>query len=213
MIMALPLRLLKALQVTRPQKIGLAVVFCLGLIIVAVAIIRMTQILGEARTDPAGLALWGLVESSVAVIVGSLPPLKSFMQKKLAKYGTAGAYGYGRNGNSYAMGGSKGARNTGPLNSHKSAVVSSIPLEDRGDGSEDSVKDLKGEIVVTNSFGWERTESVRGDHNSTRYVHDDEEELVGMAVSDNSVRNRSGGRVDDKPPVEGKTWLRTSTTQ
>jgi hypothetical protein len=106
MIMALPLRLLKDLQVTRQQKIGLAAVFTLGLLIVATAIVRMTQILGQARSDPVGLAVWGLVEASVAVIVGSLPPLKSFLAKKLQRYGTGGGYVYGGNGN--YMPGSKG---------------------------------------------------------------------------------------------------------
>ena len=213
--MALPLRLLKDLQVTRQQKIALAAVFTLGLLIVATAVVRMTQILGQARTDPVGLAVWGLVESSVAVIVGSLPPLKSFLAKKLARYGTGG-YVYG--GNANYLPGSKGARGTpgSHLHTDKSAggKTSSIPLEDR-DGSDNSVSRLKdGQIVVTKSYGWERTESV-GEHESVNMHGPDDEErgLVGMAVSPDDLRSRHHStRIENKDVVEGKTWLRTSMT-
>ena len=209
MIMTLPLRLLKDLQVTRRQKIGLAAVFSLGLVIIATAIVRMTQILGQSYADPVGLAVWGLVESSVAVIVGSLPPLKSFFAKKLQRYVTSGGYVYGGNGN--YMPGSKGGDRTGPISTNKSATrPETIPLEDR-DGSENSVRQLKaGEIVVTKSYGWERSDSI-GDAD---HIHEDDERgLVGMAVSDDSrARLSRGTRIEDKEIVEGKTWLRTSVT-
>jgi hypothetical protein len=232
MIMALPLGLLRNLQVTRQQKLGLAVVFSLGLVIVAFAIIRMTQILGEARADPAGLALWGIVESSVSVVVGSLPPLKSFLQKKLAKYGTGG-YVYGGGGNaSHYLPGSKGAAGSkmgskqmsGMHRSRQSTTLrdDEIALEDRHDrDSENSVSQLKaGEIIVTRTYGWERTESVGGgggDGHSARSIppgqmHDDEENLVGVAVSDHRSHRSSGVRnvpFNKEVAVEGKTWLKT----
>ena len=39
---------------------------------------RLTQIVAQARSDPVGLAVWGVVESSISVMVGCLPALKSF---------------------------------------------------------------------------------------------------------------------------------------
>ena len=210
MIMSLPLRLLKDLQVSRQQKIGLAAVFCLGLVIIATAIVRMTQVLGQARTDPVGLAVWGLVESTVAVLVGCLPPLKSFLQKKLQRYVTGGGYVYGGNG-SY-LPGSRGAKAAGQLSTNKSgARMDSIPLEERGN-NRDSISQLKDQIVVTKSYGWERTDSLVDNHGG-HHAHDEEERgLVGVAVSDES-RPSQGTRIDDKEIVEGKTWLRTSMTQ
>ena len=215
--MALPLRLLKDLQVTRQQKIGLAAVFCLGLMIVATAIVRMTQILGQARTDPVGLAVWGLVESSVAVIVGSLPPLKAFLTKKIQRYVTGG-YVYGGHGN--YMPGSKGSRaKGGHISTNKSVTLNnnSIPLEDQSgttsNHDEESVTALKNQIVVTKSYGWERSESMgeAGERKSSvDHVHDDDERnLVGMALSDDT-RGRRGTRIENKEIVQGKTWLRTS---
>ncbi|KAI7231661.1 hypothetical protein KC330_g6287 [Hortaea werneckii] len=81
LMMLLPIGLLRDLQVDRRQKIGLAGIFSVGWIIIAAAIIRCTQIVANARTDPVGLAVWGLVESSISVMVGSLPALKAFFSR------------------------------------------------------------------------------------------------------------------------------------
>jgi hypothetical protein len=83
MIMLLPIGLLPSLQVNKRQKIGLAGIFCVGLIVIAAALLRLSQIVGAARTDPVGLAVWGLVESSISVMVGSLPALKTFLGRTL----------------------------------------------------------------------------------------------------------------------------------
>ena len=82
--MALPLTLLPSLLMNRRTKIGLAFVFSLALIIIAFAAVRMTQVLNGPRQTPdlIGLAVWSVTEASTAVIVGSLPPLKSFLSRK-----------------------------------------------------------------------------------------------------------------------------------
>jgi len=83
MIMVLPIRILPILRISGAQKQGLALIFCIGFLIIATALVRLSQIITTQRTDPVGLALWGLVESSVAVIVGSLPALKGFVGRKV----------------------------------------------------------------------------------------------------------------------------------
>lgn len=153
LIMMLPLRLLRDLQVSRPQKIGLSVVFCLGFAIIAVAIVRLTQIIGSARVDPVGLAVWGLVESTVSVIIGCLPPLKSFLGKQISKFtGAIYAYGGGYSGGRHSgkiQGGTSG--NKSPFASRSAKESDSIPLRDRAT----DVKALKdGQIVVQKDFGW-----------------------------------------------------------
>ncbi len=58
MIMALPLNLLRNLQVTRKQKAGLTVVFGVGIIIIIVAIARGIEIATSARTNGILLNVW-----------------------------------------------------------------------------------------------------------------------------------------------------------
>lgn len=74
MIMALPLSVLPMLLLTRSMKLGIGAAFCIGLFIVVVAILRATQV-SHGKTDIVGLAIWGAVETSTAIIVGSLLPI------------------------------------------------------------------------------------------------------------------------------------------
>jgi hypothetical protein len=76
-IMVLPYKLLLALRVSRAQRFALVGIFSVGGIVIACSLIRLTQIIAHARSDPVGLAVWGVVESSMSVVVGSLPALKS----------------------------------------------------------------------------------------------------------------------------------------
>ncbi len=76
MIMALPLNLLRNLQVTRKQKAGLAVVFSVGIVIIIVAIARGIEIATSARTDGILLNIWSIVESSVCEFHPLVPPLR-----------------------------------------------------------------------------------------------------------------------------------------
>ncbi|MCJ1226705.1 hypothetical protein MMC12_003358 [Toensbergia leucococca] len=76
-VMALPLRLLWGLQISRRQKIALAAIFSLGFIIIIFAIVRVTQTSASSHhVDPVWLALWSVIEASVAVIVSCLPSFR-----------------------------------------------------------------------------------------------------------------------------------------
>jgi hypothetical protein len=93
MIMALPLTVLPSLQLDMRGKIGLGFVFSLGLVIIATAVARMTQVLSIARSpgdsvnvDCAALYGWTIVEATVALIVGSLPPFKGLMVRRVRKH-------------------------------------------------------------------------------------------------------------------------------
>ncbi|KAL1960605.1 hypothetical protein VTO42DRAFT_7184 [Malbranchea cinnamomea] len=91
LIMILPLRLLWNLQISRRQKVALACLFCLGLIVVAVAFIRLhyvTKATSSSQIDPTKMAdgplllsLWSHIESSVAVVVANLPAFRSLLRK------------------------------------------------------------------------------------------------------------------------------------
>ncbi|KAI9817312.1 MAG: hypothetical protein M1832_004734 [Thelocarpon impressellum] len=85
MIMALPLRILWSLNITKRQKAGLATAFSLATIVIVFAIIRAVQthatltpqaISSLQRADPIALTLFSVLESSVAVIVSCLPSFR-----------------------------------------------------------------------------------------------------------------------------------------
>lgn len=61
--MSLPLRILWVARINFKQKIGLALVFCLGLAIITASATRAFEITGKAFEDQAALAVWGFVES------------------------------------------------------------------------------------------------------------------------------------------------------
>lgn len=88
--MALPYKLLVSLRVSTSQRFALVGIFSVGCIVIACALVRLTQIIAHARSDPVGLAVWGVVESSMSVVVGSLPALKSYFgrawDRTLMKY-------------------------------------------------------------------------------------------------------------------------------
>jgi hypothetical protein len=129
MIMALPIRVLRLLTITPQQKVGLIGVFSVGFIIIAMSFLRLSQIIGKERSDPVGLAVWGVVESSVSVFVGSLPPLKGFLQKAVERSrqrsSRSSPYGSGVRAKKFS-----GHRNSRQSFSKARARMDSIPLDD-----------------------------------------------------------------------------------
>ncbi|KAL4971700.1 hypothetical protein BDW66DRAFT_155416 [Aspergillus desertorum] len=86
MIMAFALWIVWSTTISLRQKLGLVAVFSLGAVIIAFAIVRAVNILGRSYTDAVGLAVWGVAESSVSVIVGCLPPFKTFLSRSNSTY-------------------------------------------------------------------------------------------------------------------------------
>ncbi|KAL2134876.1 hypothetical protein VTI74DRAFT_10602 [Chaetomium olivicolor] len=102
MIMALPIAILPSLQLDVRRKAGLGIAFSLGAVIIAVALVRMTQVTTNSSAgvvDLIGLAIWGAVESATAVVVGTLPPLKALLSRSVKKYSS-----YGNRSKYYASG-------------------------------------------------------------------------------------------------------------
>lgn len=78
--MILPIGVIRNLHIPIVRKMQICTLFGLGLLVVIASIIRVIQVgttIGPKRTTPAGtwLALWSIVESSVAIIVGCGPGL------------------------------------------------------------------------------------------------------------------------------------------
>lgn len=77
LVMALGLRLLRKLRVSTREKLALAAIFSVGLIKITVAVIRVVRIGASAtHVNPIWLALWSMIEASVAVVVACLPSFK-----------------------------------------------------------------------------------------------------------------------------------------
>ncbi|KAJ4306852.1 hypothetical protein N0V88_000223 [Collariella sp. IMI 366227] len=130
LIMGLPIAILPSLQLDLRRKIGLAAAFSLGFVIIAVSIVRMTQVTlfsGDA-IDIIGLAVWGAIESCTAVIVGSLLPLKAVLSRRVRDY-------------------SSGRKNNANLATVM--VAQSIPLDDMGVGNHGQ---KEGGIYVQRSY-------------------------------------------------------------
>ncbi|KAL2812934.1 hypothetical protein BJX63DRAFT_432225 [Aspergillus granulosus] len=98
MIMGFSLKMVWSTRITFHQKIGLGVVFSLGAIIIAFAIVRAINITGRAYSDQAGLAVWSIAESSISVIVGCLPPFKTFLSRNNSTYASRYPPTYDRSG-------------------------------------------------------------------------------------------------------------------
>ena len=81
LVMALPLVMLKGLQMRFQAKLGLAGVFCCAFIIIAFDILRTAETLTN-DFSPGSTALWTNLESAIAVIVSCLPSFATLLRSK-----------------------------------------------------------------------------------------------------------------------------------
>lgn len=94
-IMVLPLNLLRKLQVSARQKFGLAFIFSLGTIIIGFAFARLAQVTkatSNASKDPSTVAdgpvllsMWSHIESSVSIIVATLPAFRYLLNGSIGR--------------------------------------------------------------------------------------------------------------------------------
>lgn len=90
-VMALPLNLVWKLKTNLKYKAGLGLLFSLGGIIIAFALVRMVQVTkatsqtaGDPTTvanGPVLLSMWSHIESSVSVVVATLPAFRFLLSK------------------------------------------------------------------------------------------------------------------------------------
>ena len=121
-IMALPIGLVWNLKMSRTKKAGIVALFCVGLVAIATAIVRVVSIGVRAKdSTPSStwLAFWGIIETGIAVIIGTAPGLyttarKAHTSKKESRYA---AYHHGYHKHT----GDLSTKNSGP-------VVRSSPL-------------------------------------------------------------------------------------
>lgn len=75
--MFLPIKLVWNLQVPRGQRVAIIALFASGFVCIAFATLRVVQIgrqTGETNTpNPTWLALWTIIETSIAICIGCCP--------------------------------------------------------------------------------------------------------------------------------------------
>ncbi|KAM0234057.1 hypothetical protein ACHAP5_010200 [Fusarium lateritium] len=171
MIMALPIAVLPSLQLDKKKKIGLGIAFSLGIIIICVATIRMSQVVVGDQVDLVGLAIWGAVETATALVVGSLPALKGLLSRGIKKYTTS------RSGRTdptdYDSRNSQRRRGQGSAMTPRAIMVSDcIPLDDMHQSDQ-----VDGGIYVHKTFDM----AMERDETSSR-DEDDEAAIVKPRV-------------------------------
>ncbi|KAF3388275.1 hypothetical protein DPV78_012285 [Talaromyces pinophilus] len=86
MIMLLPWKLIWLLRLPFMEKVALGGVFGVGLVCVVMAIVRTVSVGMESRSDntpsSSWLMLWGLIETAIAVVVGTLPAFAIFFRRR-----------------------------------------------------------------------------------------------------------------------------------
>ncbi|OQD91498.1 hypothetical protein PENSOL_c052G06015 [Penicillium solitum] len=202
-VMSLPLRIIWQAKINMQQKIGLVIVFCLGIVIVAAAIIRAVAITGKAYSDQAALAVWSIVESSISIIVGCLPPFRAIISTKpntnQSPYGSSGA-----TPNSYD-------RNHSARGKHRSDAASwsepPLPLHDLGpyQNSLDyrtcaqDVYISGGQIPPNNVLHSAEEEALRGDIKMVQEFF-----IRALAYGERVCQESE----DQSLPISGNMWLR-----
>ncbi|KIN03106.1 hypothetical protein OIDMADRAFT_195706, partial [Oidiodendron maius Zn] len=84
LIMAIPVRLLWNLQITRTEKISVALAMCVGVITMVCAIVRASSlgVFASAGQIPISwLVLWACIEGFVAIVVNCLPAFAIILRK------------------------------------------------------------------------------------------------------------------------------------
>ncbi|KAI0448311.1 hypothetical protein F5B21DRAFT_518998 [Xylaria acuta] len=79
LIVSLPIILLRRAKIRTSQKIGLGVFLCLSIVMVTLAIIRVSKIHGVLGIDVIWEFFWQYMETSVAVIMGSLTVVRNLL--------------------------------------------------------------------------------------------------------------------------------------
>ena len=122
MIIVLPMYLAMRVQLPWTQKLALAGIFSLGVVIMVFAVIRIA-VTNPHNTHPetSWLNLWSQIEASVAVIISALAPFKALFSERQGK-------SYESNQSPHGIPAVRSGISTG---SRKGQHQAAIPLDER----------------------------------------------------------------------------------
>ncbi|EOD52442.1 putative integral membrane protein [Neofusicoccum parvum UCRNP2] len=153
-VSVLPIPFIQRLQMTRTKKIGLIILFALGLFVCVTSAIRMKALVASTRAakdttwDSAPAFLWSYIEAAVGLVCTCLPSLRWLLSRALPMLSSSSDpskrnyYGTHSAGRAYKMSRlSSSATNTQPQQPHPRLVP------DKGRSRIDTT------AVTTNQFG------------------------------------------------------------
>ncbi|KIX97937.1 uncharacterized protein Z520_06015 [Fonsecaea multimorphosa CBS 102226] len=201
-IMFLPLRLIWKLQRPTAQKVGIGALFCVGLICIIFATIRVVQIgvktQGHSTPSSSWLALWAIVESAVVIMVGCCPGLYSkakeahSSRKNTSKQsGMPPTYGYASHG--YAKQGTAPGSTTMGTNNRDSRAANGdiemghLPTKVSAGGQTRRWKDKMSS--VTDTF-WANDSSSQEELNTNKQIY----VSTSIEIKDEEEGDRAGSR-------------------
>ncbi|CAO2647058.1 Nn.00g079800.m01.CDS01 [Neocucurbitaria sp. VM-36] len=175
MIMGLPIRLIWNLQMPRTQKIGVMTLFGIGTILITIATLRVVQIGSKAQSSSqpsaSWLALWGIIECSIAVIIGCCPSFVSLIRNRTTPGVSYNTQGFVRQREEIAQADSKEGPDSVKLKSINTSVTKSNASKSEldfveADGSQfrlvNGGRDVVEDIVVERPEGRKKIRVRRG---------------------------------------------------
>ncbi|KAJ4377189.1 hypothetical protein N0V83_000012 [Neocucurbitaria cava] len=174
MIMALPMRLIWNLQMPRTQKFGVIALFAIGTILITIATLRVVQIGSKAQSSSqpsaSWLALWGIIECSIAIVIGCCPSFVSLIRNRVSPGVSYNTQGFVRQREQGAQTDSNSPDSVKLKSVHTSVTKSNASNSDLGfieaDGSQFQLvnggRDLVEDIVVERPEGRKKIRIRRG---------------------------------------------------
>ena len=182
LVMVLPIPVIAKLQITRKQRIGLGLIFCVGILATATSIVRMTTLqTGSKNTDitwtTTNSTIWSGIEINVAIVCACLPILRAPLQAIFPRL-----FGRTTTSSHTATEGTAGTSGGGWSRIAAGAMRSKTDDKDV-DGLEMSAVGGKG-------VGLGKTMTPGGESGSEdeKYILGDEESTIGVAISKGDAR-------------------------
>jgi hypothetical protein len=206
--MIIPLHVLLRLRLPLRSKLGLSLIFLVGLLTITVAIIRCVSLDGSVehgQVNTTWLILWAAVEGLCAITVGSLPSFAVFIRGKVLKNRSS-------RGNSSGKGGqqSGGSGHHGRAKGGLGPIGQPVYLDSMGRGRGRHARkadDILLDEIELGTDGERWSGDMEGDRGSERGLVNDAGEVgVGMSfkstttvhetTSYGSAASASGGVLD-----------------
>jgi len=157
--MFLPLAVIRNLQVARPKKIGVGILFSIGWICIVFAIIRVVKLgEGQGQFIPGWLAMWGTIEGAVAVMVGCGPGLyisakEAYKTRGARSYGTDASASQGQSGKKWFSSNVAG-KSWSKMGDSMRSNNGEIKVESKFEMREIRRKDSEGDAELLNHDAW-----------------------------------------------------------
>ncbi|KAF2112844.1 hypothetical protein BDV96DRAFT_496939 [Lophiotrema nucula] len=201
-LLALPIRQVFSLSMTRPEKLGLTLVFCTGLFVTTASIIRATT-LAESAGDPdptygpIPATYWAVIEANAGIICACLPMLR---QPFLRLFGPLFGSRSRSKQQSYRLNSRSNQRSAG-MRSDKTGTIDLATEFDR-DSEEHIIGISNGTAGVADGYNSSERAGgivVKSEFSVTRSASpDDKRDIIERLKTRQELRSKEGSVNEDK---------------